>query len=442
MQEAQWERTLSSLKKKISEDIFSRYFERATMIAFNDNRATIRLPEGIDPKDVAPYKGLLEISWQEINGVTNRIDFEFKDISEPEPMVASGDSFAQSFETTSIPLSRTYTFENFVPGDKALLAYNAAFAVAENPSSNKYNPLFIYGAPGLGKTHLLQAIGNYVLENDPTKRVRYLTAHDFQEQYIRSLREKRVSELSAFYRTKVDVLLIDDIQNWSGKEETQNEFFHIFNALHQAGKQIVLTSDVPAVEVKSLAERLVSRFSWGLTVDIQPPDVETRIAILHQKAKDQHIEIAEDVISFLADHISGNVRFLESAITKLTVQASVMHHDIDMTLARRVVTDILPTIRRRVNVSAILNAVSQHYEVPVEKLTEQGRGTQEVSKARQIAMYLTKELSTLSLQGVGKHFGDRDHATVIHAIRSIKKLIEADPTFEREMENLKSSIRD
>ncbi|MEE0876826.1 MAG: chromosomal replication initiator protein DnaA, partial [Fibrobacteraceae bacterium] len=300
----------------------------------------------------------------------------------------------------------------------------------------------IYGAPGLGKTHLLQAIGNYVLESEPDKKVCYLTAHDFMEQFIKSLREQRVSEFSSYYHNKVDVLLIDDIQNWSGKEETQNEFFHIFNALHQAGKQIVLTSDVPAVEVKSLAERLVSRFSWGLTVDIQPPDVETREAILRQKAKAQHLDIDNEVILYLAENISGNVRFLENAITKLTAQASVMHHDIDMTLARRVVNEILPTIRRRVNVNAIIQAVSQHFDIPADKLIEKGRGTQEVSKARQVAMYLTKELSTLSLQGIGQHFGGRDHATVIHANKSVKQYIEMDPTFAREIETLKNNIRD
>ena len=264
----------------------------------------------------------------------------------------------------------------------------------------------------------------------------------FMEQFIKSLREQRVSEFSSYYRNKVDVLLIDDIQNWSGKEETQNEFFHIFNALHQAGKQIVLTSDVPAVEVKSLAERLVSRFSWGLTVDIQPPDVETREAILRQKAKAQHLDIDNEVILYLAENISGNVRFLENAITKLTAQASVMHHDIDMTLARRVVNEILPTIRRRVNVNAIIQAVSQHFDIPADKLIEKGRGTQEVSKARQVAMYLTKELSTLSLQGIGQHFGGRDHATVIHANKSVKQYIETDPTFAREIETLKNNIRD
>ena len=443
MYKLQWERTLNALRNIISENMFDRFFANATLISLSENGAVIQLPEGIDQKELLPYRSLLEHSWQSSNNTQNRINFEFQaSNATPAYTVSQNYSLNSTLETTSIPLSRNHTFNNFVAGDKALLAFNAAFAVAENPSNNKYNPLFIYGAPGLGKTHLLQAIGNYVLESEPDKKVCYLTAHDFMEQFIKSLREQRVSEFSSYYRNKVDVLLIDDIQNWSGKEETQNEFFHIFNALHQAGKQIVLTSDVPAVEVKSLAERLVSRFSWGLTVDIQPPDVETREAILRQKAKAQHLDIDNEVILYLAENISGNVRFLENAITKLTAQASVMHHDIDMTLARRVVNEILPTIRRRVNVNAIIQAVSQHFDIPADKLIEKGRGTQEVSKARQVAMYLTKELSTLSLQGIGQHFGGRDHATVIHANKSVKQYIETDPTFAREIETLKNNIRD
>ena len=441
--QAKWEQTLFNLKKKISEEIFAEFFEKATIKSLTDTKAIVVLPENIEPKEVIPYKGLLEISWQETTNSTNRMDFELKSFHEQYTIKKIEDVLEDSFTQTSVPLNKLYTFESFVPGDKALLAYNAAFAVAENSdNNNKYNPLFIYGAPGLGKTHLLQAIGNHILENEPEKKVRYLTAHDFYSQYIRCVREKRLSDLAGFYRSKVDVLLIDDIQNWSGMEETQNEFFHIFNALHQANKQIVLTSDVPAVEVKNLAERLVSRFSWGLTVDIQPPNTETRIAILHKKALEQHITIAENVIAYLAEYISGNVRLLESAITKLTVQASVLNHDIDLGLAKQVVANLLPTIRRRVNVSSIIQTVANHYEIPVDKLLAPGRGNQEVAKTRQIAMYLVKELSTLSLQGIGRHFGNRDHATVIHATKSIKNDIAANPNFAREIETIKNSIRE
>ncbi len=438
--QTQWERARASLRKKISEEIYVQFFEKASIISFVNNHAIIVLNDNVQVQDVTPYKSILEACWLEANGTSKRIDFEFRTADEAESLMNQAESFKKSYETGA--LSTDYTFEKFVPGDKANLAYSAAFAVAENPDNNSYNPLFIYGAPGLGKTHLLQAIGNYIHDNNPEKRIVYITAHAFHEQYIKSLRNKTISDFSSFYSTQVDVLLIDDIQHWTNNTETQNEFFHIFNTLHNAKKRIVLTSDVPANDIKGLADRLISRFVWGLTVDIQPPDFDTRIAILRQKANNQHLEIAEDVITFLAEHITGNVRLLESAIISLTVQSGLLRQDIDLNIARKVVTSMIPNMHRRVNVSTILQAVSKHYEVPVEKLTEQGRGTQEVSRIRQIAMFLTKELSVLSLQGIGQHFGNRNHATVIHAIKLIKSEMEKDPNLEHEIEKLKQSIRD
>jgi chromosomal replication initiator protein len=437
--QTQWEKSLNVLRNKISSNIFTNLFSKLKIASLNNNHATIIAPSDLDLKEIAPYKLLTEISWEEANG--KHIDLDFRHSSIPrEPSTYSNSSIKEF--TPSVPLNSIYRFENFIPGDKAQLAFNAAFAVAENPDGNKYNPLFIYGASGLGKTHLLQAIGNYVLESDSTKRVRYLTAYDFQQQYIKSVRDQRITEMSAYYRNEVDVLLIDDIQNWSGKDETQNEFFHIFNALHQAGKQIVLTSDAPAIEVKSLSDRLVSRFSWGLTVDIQPPNLETREAILRKKAEEKHIDIDDEVILYLAENIESNVRFLESAVIKLTVQASIMHHDIDIHLARKVVADIVPTIRRRVSMDSIVSAVSRHFEVPEEKLLAPGRGTKEIAHARQVAMFLMKELTTLSLQSIGTRFGGKDHSTVVHAIKTIKKEMETTPSFERTIENLKAEIHD
>ena len=216
----------------------------------------------------------------------------------------------------------------------------------------------------------------------------------------------------------------------------------IFNALHQAGKQIVLTSDAPAAEVKNLSDRLVSRFAWGLTVDIQPPEVETREAILHKKAEERHLEISDEVLHYLAENIASNVRCLESAIIKLTLQSSLLNHDIDMSIAQRVVTEIAPTLRRRVSLDSVLHTVSAHYEVPEAKLVASGRGTKEVSKARQVAMYLMRELSPISLQSIGSRFGGKDHSTVVHAINSVKKEMASDPSFARLIESLKNSIHD
>ena len=287
---------------------------------------------------------------------------------------------------------------------------------------------------------MLHAIGNYIKENDASKRVLYITAYDFQQLYLKNLRDQRISEMSTYFRTEIDVLLIDDIQNWSGKDETQNEFFHIFNTLHQSGKQIVLTSDAPAGEVKSLSDRLVSRFSGGLTVDIQPPNQDTREAILRKKAEEAHIELEDEVFSYLAETIESNVRLLEAAITKLTIQSSVLNQDINLNLARKMVAEIIPTIRKRVNMDSILSVVSKHFEIPESKLLAPGRGTKEVAHARQVAMYLVKEFTTFSLKTIGIRFGGKDHSTVVYANKNIQKNIEDDPVFKRLIENLKSEI--
>ena len=426
----------------LSDSVYKTYFAQTKLVSQTTGHATISIPFGLDTKVYSAYKDLIRLGWNETTHDDSPVEFEFQSQEAiPQPS-ASGESVFKDFAKPSVPLSGSFRFENFVPGDKAQLAFNAALAVARNPDGTQYNPLFIYGSSGLGKTHLLQAIGNYILEEDPAKRVCYLTSEDFSQQYMKCLKENRVTEMSDFYRNEVDILLIDDIQNWTGKYETQNEFFLIFNALHQAGKQIVLTSDAPAVEVKNLSDRLVSRFAWGLTVDIQPPDVETREAILQKKAEERHLEISDEVIHFLAEHIASNVRCLESAIIKLTLQASLMNHDIDMSIAQKVVSEIAPTLRRRVSLDAVLHAVSLHYEVPEAKLTEPGRGTKEISRARQIAMFLMRECSSISLQSIGSRFGGKDHSTVVHAIKSVKKEMETDPSFARLIEGLKNSIHD
>ena len=286
----------------------------------------------------------------------------------------------------------------------------------------------------------MQAIGNHILDNATGKVVRYIPANDFQREYTESIRNGNTNEWSSFYRNDVDVLLIDDIQNWSGSIETQNEFFHIFNTLHQAGKQIVLTSDAPAAEVKSLSDRLVSRFSSGLTVDIQPPALETREAILRKKAINSHLDISDDVFAYLAENIEGSVRPLEAAIVRLAMQSSLLKQDISISLARQVVADIIPNIKRRVGIESVIHAVSQYFEVPEDKLLEAGRGTKEVAHARQVAMYLMKSLTTLSLKSVGMRFGNRDHSTVMHAIKTIENEMKEDATFSRVVETLKANI--
>lgn len=439
----EWERCLNYLRGMLSDTVFKTYFAQTKLVSQTTGHAVISVPYGLDVSVYAAYKALIGLAWKEVSHEEGNMEFEFQNQeAAPQPVVSAVRDESNSIFKSSVPLSSSFRFENFVPGDKAQLAFNAALSVARNPDGTQYNPLFIYGPSGLGKTHLLQSIGNYILEEDPTKRVRYLTSEDFSQQYMKCLRDQRITEMSDFYRNEVDILLIDDIQNWSGKYELQNEFFLIFNALHQSGKQIVLSSDAPATEVKNLSDRLVSRFAWGLTVDIQPPDVDTREAILHKKAEERHLEISDEVLHYLAEHIASNVRALESAIIKLTLQSSLMSHDIDMNIAQKVATEFAPNPRRRVSLDAVLRAVSKQYEVPESKLIESGRGTKEISKARQVAMFLMRECSPISLQSIGSRFGGKDHSTVVHAIKSIKKEMETDPSFARMIENLKNSIHD
>ena len=430
----QFEKCLEHLHGNLSDAVFNDLFAKPDVLNVTDRRCSVLIPAGKDAKLYMPYKPLLEISWQEVTG--KHLDFDFQHAEIPQAAVpAENHPFCQQ-----IKLAEEFSFENFVVGDKSKLAFSAAFAVAENPDHSKYNPLFIYGASGLGKTHLLQAIGNHIIGNATGKVVRYIPANDFQREYTESIRNGDTNEWSSFYREEVDVLLIDDIQNWSGSTETQNEFFHIFNTLHQAGKQIVLTSDAPAAEVKSLSDRLVSRFSSGLTVDIQPPTFETREAILRKKAMNSHLDISDDVFAYLAENIEGSVRPLESAIVRMAMQSSLLKQDISITLARQVVAEIIPNIKKRIGVDAVIHAVSQELDVPEDKLIEEGRGPKEVAHARQIAMYLMKKLTTLSLKSIGSRFAGRDHSTVLHAIRGIEKEMQDDASLARTIETIKSNI--
>lgn len=434
-----WDNCLENLRGKLSEQSYKDYFVGLRLIEKNTSKAIVEMPAGRDIKNfIKIYKGLVEMAFQEVSG--QALEFEFR---VPEtPSLTSGKSGFAFSRNPSVALQSMFSFDTFVVGDKSQFAYSAAVAVAQHPGSTKYNPLLIYGPSGLGKTHLIQAIGNYIIEGDSGKRVRYITADDFQREYVDSLQNRSINEMSNYYRNEVDVLLIDDVQFLSGKIETQNEFFHIFNSLHQVSKQIVLTSDVPPSEIKDLSERLVSRFSWGLSVDVKPPDAETREAILRKKAESSQLEINEEVLRYLAQSIEGSVRLLESAVRMLLLRATVKKCDIDLKLAREVVGEIVPSIKKRVNMDAVVRAVAEYFQIHEDRILEPGRGTKEVAQARQVAMYLMKQLTHLSLKSIGTRFGNRDHSTVVHAIKTVEELMSQDPAFQRTVEGLKLGIHD
>lgn len=432
-----WSATLASLKAKVSEDVFNQWLLPLKVFELSEFQVSLAVPAHIDMDQLTKvYAGLIEHCFQEANNREVRIHFR-RMPNVQGPSTGSSSSFSMM---PNIDLNPNYTFEEFVVGSNSQFAYSAAQAVARDPGGTKFNPLLIYGGVGLGKTHLLQAIGNYVA-TETRKKVRYVTSEAFYREFVESIQHNRINELSNYYRNEVDLLLMDDVQFMSGKDRTQEEFFHIFNSLHQSRKQIVLTSDSPPGELKGLEDRLVSRFQWGLFVDIQLPDRETREAILRKKARVLNLDISEDIISFLAEAIDSNIRILEGAIRQLLLQASIKHSDITMELAKEIVNRTgVNRPARKITPEDITTVVANYFVVEVDKIIEQGRGTKEVAQARQLAMFLMKELTSASLKTIGQRFGGRDHSTVVHAIKTIEKAMERDDSFKKSVDAIHGKL--
>lgn len=337
-------------------------------------------------------------------------------------------------------LNNNYVFERYIEGDCNRLARSAAMAIADNPGSNSFNPLFVYGGTGLGKTHLIQSIGNKIKQQFGDElAVLYVSSESFTNEFVQAIRNNRASEFSIFYRN-IDVLIVDDIQFFSGKEKTQEEFFHIFNALHQDGKQIILSSDRAPKDIPDIEERLISRFSWGLSADLQIPEYETRYAILERKASDNGITLEPDIIEFIAYNFKSNVRDLEGAIIKLLATASLNHVDeIDLALAKSALKDMVKSSNSQISIEFIQNYVCEYFGIDTNKVREKTR-KQEIVEARQIAMYLAKKFTKSSLKTIGLQFGGRDHSTVIHAISTVEERLSTSPKHERILKELEQKI--
>ena len=318
---------------------------------------------------------------------------------------------------SSARLNPNYTFDTFVIGQSNRFAHAAAFAVSESPAQ-AYNPLFIYGDSGLGKTHLLHAIGHYAKHLFPSLRVRYVNSEEFTNDFINSIRDDEGSSFKQIYRN-VDMLLIDDIQFLAGKEHTQEEFFHTFNALHNHQKQVVITSDLPPKQLTGFAERMRSRFEWGLITDVQPPELETRIAILRKKAQSESLNVPDDVMEYIASHITANIRELEGALIRVTAFASLNKQPVDVALAEVVLKDLITDAGdTEITSGQVLATTASYFDVTLEDLRSKSR-TRTLTNARQIAMYLLRELTDMSLPRIGQELGGRDHTTVMHAVRKV-----------------------
>ena len=351
----------------------------------------------------------------------------------------SPDERSALYEKARRHLRDEYTFDEFIEGDGNRLARSAAYAVAQEPGSTNYNPLLVYGGVGLGKTHLAQAVANYALEHNTAEQVLYVSSDRFTSQFVQSVRENRIAAFSSYYR-QADLLIVDDVQFFGEKEKTQEEFFHIFNDLHQNGKQIFLCADRAPSKIPGIEERLLSRFQWGLSADIQRPDLETRIAILQRKAARQNIEVEPKVLELIAQRIDSNVRQLEGALTRLTALVQLDDGTLDLETARRYLrehTDEEPTV---LDAAEIIEQVADYFRLSEDDLLSRSR-KQAVAQARQIAMYLCRELTDESYSHIGTRFGGRDHSTVIHAYRKIDEKLESNTSLREDVSSLESRLR-
>ena len=362
------------------------------------------------------------------------------DFDEPEPAPAQPiDPKTAAARSEGARLNPKYSFDTFVIGESNRFAHAAAYAVAESPAK-AYNPLFVYGHSGLGKTHLLHAIGHYVQNLYPTSRVRYVTSEEFTNDFINSIRDDKTSAFHRRYRD-VDVLLVDDIQFLENKERTQEEFFHTFNALHSGEKQIVISSDRPPRQLSTLEDRLRNRFEWGLITDVQPPELETRIAILRKKAAQERLDVPPEVLEFIASRISANIRELEGALIRVTAFASLNRQPVDMSLAEVILRDLIPEAGGpHITAALIMAETADYFGLTLDDLCGSTR-TRMISNARQISMYLCRELTDLSLPKIGAEFGGRDHTTVMHADRKVRALMAERRTVFNQVTELTNRIR-
>ncbi len=432
----------------------NQYWNRALEIIKEENNSPISFEAWISP--IIPYKiegnsfilqieepfyrdtikkRYLSLIRNAINKATNK-EYEIKIITEEEllPILKSN--------IPTIPegnLNPRYVFRSFVVGNSNRMAHAASLAVAKAPAK-AYNPLFLYGNSGLGKTHLMHSIAHYILEQNPSSKVLYVTSETFMNEFINAIQNNKNEEFRNKYRN-IDVLLIDDIQFISKKEGTQEEFFHTFNALHESSKQIIISSDRPPKEIKILEDRLRSRFEWGLIADIQPPDYETRIAILRKKVDTEHLPVGNDVITFIAKNVVSNIRELEGALTRMVADATLTHQTISVASAEVSLKHIFSeNDNSQITANFIQQVVANYYNVDIKEI-QGSKKTKNIAFPRQIAMYLCRKLLDISLPKIGEQFGGRDHSTVLYAVSKIEKTLKKDSSFQQEIEEIEGQIK-
>jgi chromosomal replication initiator protein len=438
-----WDEVLGRIENKVNRYSYFTWFRQTSFVADDGSTITVRVADPLVVDWLSKhYAGVINEALAEVGRAGATLTF-LQDASPERTPQDLPAAVGQEPETVSSAvdlagLSPRYSFETFIVGSSNQFAHAACRAVAEAPSRS-YNPLFLYGGVGLGKTHLMHAIGQYVLTHSPGLKLTYISAERFMNEVINAIRYDRILEFRERYRG-VDVLLVDDIQFIVGKERTQTEFFHTFNALHDAQKQIVLSSDCPPNQISELEERLRSRFEWGLIADLQPPDLETKIAILKRKAEGEGVPLPDDVALYIAGRIKSNIRELEGSLIRLLAFASLTGKELSMGLAQEVLRDVLRHDERAVTIEMIQKFVADYYQLKLVELKSRNN-SKSVAMPRQVAMYLCKALTSASLPEIGRSFGGKHHSTVIHSIRKVEELRRRDTSFNSLINTLTESFR-
>ena len=435
-----WDKTCQLLQDDINRVSYETWIERnLTPVRLENDTLTLQIAmENMKVMINNRYAPLITNCLSQVAGHPMTVSILTRAEIESDATRAPGEAAPGSLAVGSVQLNPKYTFDTFVVGNGNRFAHAASLAVAEAPA-DAYNPLFIHGGVGLGKTHLMHAIGHYVQQQYPEKRLLYITSENFTNELITAIQQGRNTEFRNRFRN-VDILMVDDIQFIAGRDSTQEEFFHTFNALHTAGKQIILTSDRPPQEIARLEERLSSRFAWGLIADIKRPDIETRIAILREKARQEHVSVGDDVLELIAENVDNNIRELEGSLTRLTAYSTLTNQPISVELCQDALRDIFTKPKTRsITADTIMQTVSEYYGITREEIISSTR-RREITVPRQIAIYLTREMTPMSLPQIGLAFGNRDHSTIIHSCNQVAANIKSSPSMASVISDIRSLI--
>ncbi len=451
-----WDNCLVTIKKSINPQSFKTWFDPIRPVKLDQSSLTIQVPNNFFYEWLEEnYVGLLKKTIRKELGEDGRLEYQIVVDNHTDATLHSNERGNNFYSTEHIrnpfvipgikkikvdpQLNPKYRFENFIEGDCNKLARSAGLAISKNPGGTAFNPLVIYGDVGLGKTHLAHAIGNEVVSKFPKKSTLYISTERFTNQIIESIRKNSINDLVNFYQS-IDLLIVDDIQFLSGKAKTQEIFFNIFNELHQLGKQIIITSDRPPKSLEGIQDRLISRFKWGLSADLQSPDFETRMAILLAKMELEGVTIPPEVIEFISYNVKNNIRELEGVLISIVAQSTLNNKEIDLILAKQVVESFVSEVNNEITVENIKELVADYFKIPLDKLQGKTR-KREVVIARQLSMYLAKNHTTNSLKTIGDQFGGRDHSTVIYSCRTVQDLMDTDILFKDTVFELEKKVQ-